>query len=479
MDPSLEVGHALDVVPAWLRGAVFYQIFPDRFANGDANNDPANVMLWDSRPSLNGYFGGDLAGIQKRLDYLVDLGVNALYLNPIFQSAAPHRYHITDYYRIDPKLGTMQDFLNLLDEVHRRGMRLVLDGVFNHCGRGFFAFNDVLENQAESPYKDWFHIKRFPVDAFSPGEAEDYLAWWNIKSLPKFNTSNPEVRRYLLDVARYWIEQGIDGWRLDVPNEIDDDHFWAAFRQVVRNTNPEAALIGEIWEINPRWVGDGHFDGLMNYPVRDAVLDLLKGRTGVVQFADLLDQVVNAYPWEHTLAMYNTLGTHDTKRVRTSLDGDLRRVGLAFIFLIAYPGVPAVYYGDEIGMEGDKDPDSRRTFPWTEELWDTDLRELVKRLIAERKHSKALQSGTYQRVWMDESRGGFAFLRCAGEEQVMVIMNSGDTHMTAAIPVGAMGWQNGDRVEDMIRGGVVEIRGEMMHIDLAEYSGVWLLHKGN
>ena len=226
-EASPKVSNQVASIPAWLTGAVFYQIFPDRFANGDVSNDPANVYSWSKLPSLYSYFGGDLSSIQRKLDYIQDLGVNAIYLNPIFQSAAPHRYHTTDYYRIDPKLGTMEDFHALLDEVHRRGMKLILDGVFNHCGRGFFAFNDLLENQEFSPYKDWFHVKHFPIDAFSPGEAVDYLAWWNIKSLPKFNTDNPEVRQYLLGVARYWIEQGIDGWRLDVPNEIDDDAFWA------------------------------------------------------------------------------------------------------------------------------------------------------------------------------------------------------------------------------------------------------------
>lgn len=474
VDENLLVSDSAAVVPDWIQESIFYQIFPDRFANGDVGNDPANVLRWDAKPSLNGYFGGDLVGIQSRLDYLTDLGVNALYLNPIFQSAAPHRYHTTDYYRIDPKLGTVQDFRNLLDAVHQRGMRLLLDGVFNHCGRGFFAFNDVLENQQDSPYTNWFHIKKFPVDAFSPGEAEDYLAWWNIKSLPKFNTTNPDVRRYLLEVAEYWVDQGIDGWRLDVPNEIDDDDFWAEFRQRVRDINPQAAMIGEIWEINPRWVGKRHFDGLMNYPLRDAVLDLLKGQNSVTEFANRLDQVLGAYPWENNLAMYNTLGTHDTKRLRTYVDNDLRQVALAFTFLFAYPGAPAIYYGDEIGLEGDKDPDSRRTFPWDENSWESDLRGLIKRLTAVRKYSAALQSGVYQRLWADDVRRGFAFSRCGEEERVMVVLNFGDTNLTAVIPVEEMGWRKNGQVMDMIRGGAVQVVEGVVHIDLAAYSGVWL-----
>lgn len=461
-------------IPAWVYQAVFYQIFPDRFANGNAANDPANVLKWHSRPSLYSYFGGDLRGIQSKLDYLMDLGVNALYLNPVFQSAAPHRYHTTDYYRIDPLLGTMEDFHALLADVHRRGMRLILDGVFNHCGRGFFAFNDVLENQEHSPYKEWFHIKHFPVDAFSPGEAQDYLAWWNIKSLPKFNTSNPEVRQYLLDVARFWVEQGTDGWRLDVPNEIDDDDFWSDFRRVVREVNPEAALIGEIWEVNPRWVGSGHFDGLMNYPLRDAVLDWLKGRNGPGQFADRLEGILGAYPWEHVLAMYNTLGTHDTKRLRTYLDGDVRRVGLAFTFLLAYPGVPAIYYGDEIGLEGDKDPDSRRTFPWDETQWEDELHSYLRRLIALRKNTPLLQMGEYRRIWVDEGQSGFAFARQAGEEAVLVVLNAREQPLQAEIPVQSLGWQDETRLHDLLQEGTMVVRNGMVRVELPGYSGMWL-----
>ena len=471
---SLQVDDIVAQIPDWLQGAIFYQIFPDRFANGDVGNDPVNVHGWSDPPSLYSYFGGDLRGVQQKLDYLEDLGVNALYLNPIFQSAASHRYHTTDYYRIDPILGTMEDFRSLLDDVHRRGMRLILDGVFNHCGRGFFAFNDLLENQEHSPYKDWFHVRRFPVDAFSPGEAQDYLAWWNIKSLPKFNTSNPEVRQYLLDVARYWVEQGIDGWRLDVPNEINDDDFWAEFRHVVRIANPDAALIGEIWETNPRWVGSGHFDGLMNYPVRDAVLDLLKWRIGIAPFVERIESVMRAYPWKHVLAMYNTLGSHDTKRVSTYLDGDLQRVALAFIFLVAYPGIPAFYYGDEVGLEGDKDPDSRRTFPWDENIWNVELRNLIKKLIAVRKQSEALQVGDYQRIWIDEAKRGFAFLRSVKDEKVLVVLNASDNTINADIPVGSLGWQGNDLVQDFIQGGVLQLQDGFVQVELPPYGGKWI-----
>ena len=241
--------------PDWLQDALFYQIFPDRFANGDADNDPPNVQPWGALPTLSGFQGGDLRGIKQRLDYLLDLGINAIYLNPIFLSPANHRYNTSDYYTIDPRLGNLQDFHALINAAHARGIRVVLDGVFNHCSRGFFAFTDLLENGSESAYLNWFHVKKFPLNAYQPGKARQYSTWWGYKSMPKFNTDNPAVRRYILDVARYWIEQGADGWRLDVPNEIDDDAFWAEFRQVVKSANPEACLIGEIWTADPAgWV---------------------------------------------------------------------------------------------------------------------------------------------------------------------------------------------------------------------------------
>ena len=197
-------------------------------------------MYWSgiTPPRIHGFHGGDLRGILQHMDYLLDLGINAIYLNPIFLSPSTHRYNTVDYYQIDPKLGTLADFKQLLDAAHGNGMRVILDGVFNHTGRGFFAFSDILENQEHSAYKDWYTINHFPVDAYSPGDATDYLGWWKFKSLPKLNTHNPHVRKYIMDVARYWIEQGADGWRLDVPNEINDDGFWAEFRQVVKGSQP-------------------------------------------------------------------------------------------------------------------------------------------------------------------------------------------------------------------------------------------------
>lgn len=462
-------------VPEWVPDAIFYQIFPDRFANGDPRSDPPNVQSWGASPTRAGYQGGDLAGIEQRLDYLLDLGVNAIYLNPIFLSPTNHRYHTTDYYHIDPWLGSSGQFSSFIRAAHQKNIRVILDGVFNHCSRGFFAFNDLLENEAESPYRGWFHVRRFPLRAFEPGRARNYSAWWGYKSLPKFNTDNPAVRSYLLEVARYWIEQGIDGWRLDVPNEIDDDAFWARFRQVVLDANPQAYLLGEIWNTDPRWANDTHFDGLMNYPARTALLELLSGKIPLAQFAERIEALLGIYPRENTHAMYNLLGSHDTERVRTHLNGDLRRVSLAFLFLLAYPGVPGIYYGDEIGLQGGKDPECRGAFPWDVWQWETTLRDDIKRFITARKSSVALRRGDFRRIESSDAETVFAFVRESGGEQVLVVMNTSDRVKTAVIPTAQLKNKPGRTMHSLLNNRQAAVENELLTLTLAPYEGDYLV----
>ncbi|MCL4561337.1 MAG: glycoside hydrolase family 13 protein [Chloroflexi bacterium] len=461
-------------VPEWIQDAVFYQIFPDRFVNGDPQNDPPNVQPWGSLPTSKGFLGGDLQGILQKLDYLLDLGINAIYLNPIFLSPSNHRYNIIDYYRIDPKLGDMEVFRRLLEEFHSHNIRVILDGVFNHCGRGFFAFNDLLENQDQSPYTDWYTVNHYPIDAYSPGEADDYLGWWKLKSLPKFNTNNPLARKYLLGVARYWVEQGIDGWRLDVPNEIDDDSFWEEFRHVVRSINPDAYLVGEIWEALPRWIGDAHFDGLMHYPLREALLRLLKQKITISQFAYRIDQLLAIYPIENTLSMYVTLGTHDTERIITLCGGDLAKTRLAFTFLLAYPGAPGIYYGDEIGLEGGKDPDNRRAFPWDPGRWKPGLREWVQKLIDLRIRHAALRRGSYKGLLVDNETGGYAFARVYGEEMVIAVLNPTPEGRSLKLPLAALNLEEGRRLQNLTGPGEFAVAEATVSLHLDPWSGLWL-----
>jgi cyclomaltodextrinase / maltogenic alpha-amylase / neopullulanase len=458
--------------PYWVQDAIFYQIFPDRFANGDPHNDPPNVQKWGAPPTIWGFQGGDLRGIIQHLDYLLGLGVNALYLNPIFAATSNHRYNISDYFSIDPKLGDLNDFRQLLDSLHRNNMRLVLDGVFNHCGRGFFAFVDVLENGFNSPYKDWFHISNFPLNAYGEGGDHNYSAWWEHRSLPKLNTGNVQVRNYIFDIARHWIELGADGWRLDVPNEINDDGFWEEFRQVVKSVNRDAYLVGEIWDVNPRWANDSHFDGLMNYPVRDALVPLLQGRENIEQFSNRLARVFKAYSRENLFAMYVPLSSHDTERIKTLLENDITKTKLAYQFIMAFPGAPAIYYGDEIGLEGGKDPDSRRAFPWRQGNWNSEMNQWLRRLISIRKRNPILRRGEFVQLKAEDNL--YVFARVLGEETVLMALNACGEARHGAIPCGKARWQDGRIVQDLLDGKKYTVSNNKLKLDLPPWSGVWI-----
>lgn len=463
-------------VPEWVQDAIFYQIFPDRFANGDPGNDPPNVQPWGAPPTTHGFQGGDLRGVIQRFDYLVDLGIRAIYFNPIFQATSNHRYNTTDYYRIDPKLGEKKDFLELLELAHRNGIRVILDGVFNHSGRGFFAFNDLLENETHSPYRDWYHVVRFPLDAYGPGPAENYLAWWRFKSLPKFNTANPQVRRFLLGVARHWIEQGVDGWRLDVPNEIDDDAFWAEFRYEVKRANPEAYLVGEIWEVDPRWVGENHFDGLMNYPLRQALIDwVVTGSLTAREFDRRIQRLLTAYPRPNVYACYLPLGSHDTERIRTVCGGDLRKVRLLVLFQMTFPGAPAIYYGDEIGLEGGKDPDSRRAFPWEESRWESDLRQFIRQLIWLRRDTSVLRRGDYRSLLCDDKAGVYAFARLDERSVAVVALNASTSSRQVSLDVAGLPWPDGMHLVDALTGRRYAVSQRRIGLGLGPLDGALLL----
>lgn len=460
-------------VPSWVKDAVFYQIFPDRFANGNHLIDPPNVHAWGAPPDLWHFQGGDFQGVINRFDYLLDLGITGIYFNPIFYACSNHRYNTSDYFKIDPLLGNMDDFKRLLNLAHSRQVRVILDGVFNHCGRGFFAFNDVLENREHSAYRDWFHILKFPVDAYSDGQAHDYLAWWGIKSLPKFNTNHPPVRKFLLDVARYWMEIGIDGWRLDVPNEIDDDAFWAEFRHVVKSVNPEAYLVGEIWTIDPRWVGPTHFDGVLNYPLRDAIIRFIHAETlNSEQFLHKLVDLCNIYPPENLTAMYLTLGSHDTERILTKMEGNIAKTKLAFTMIFSLPGVPGIYYGDEIGLAGGKDPDCRRAFPWDEDQWNVELRDWVKRLITNRKNYSELRSSNFSPLFFDNENKCLAFNRTLGSDNIIVVINASPNQQSLVIPLEEH--TQLQEMHDVLGSEKYSVIEGALNISLAPFSCAWV-----
>jgi neopullulanase len=438
--------------PEWVKDCIFYQIFPDRFAKSNKVPKPSNLEDWNSPPTLHGYKGGDLLGIVEKLDYLQDLGITALYLNPIFQSTANHRYHTHDYFLIDPILGGNEAFKILLDEAHARGIYVMIDGVFNHASRGFYQFSHALENGAASPYLDWFHFKGFPVNAYN-GRA-NYDAWWGIPALPKFNTRTQAVRDYLMSVGRFWLEFGADGWRLDVPNEIDDDEFWREFRRQVKGVNPQAYICGEIWENARRWLQGDQFDSVMNYLFTRGCLSFFiqqskfnpesikgtshDGHGGVrmidaVQFGIYIKELLDLYAHEINLVQLNLLDSHDTPRYLTIAGEDKTALKLATLFQMTYPGAPSIYYGDEIGLSGFKDPDSRRAFPWDESSWDHELRNYFKRVIALRKVHPALRRGEYDMLFAVD--GIHVHGRYDTSERLIIILNVNDHPLTMFPPL--------------------------------------------
>jgi len=436
-------------VPEWVQDAVFYQIFPDRFAKSTRVPKPSGLEPWDAPPSVHGYKGGDLLGVVERLDHLQALGVTALYLNPIFRSASNHRYHTHDYHHVDPMLGGDEALRALLDAAHERGMKVVLDGVFNHASRGFLQFNDILENGERSAYLDWFRVRRFPLNAYGGGDI-GYDAWWNLPPLPKLNTANPAVREFLWGVGERWLAFGADGWRLDVPNEIDDDAFWREFRRRCRAVDPACYLVGEIWEDAARWLRGDQFDAVMNYPLTRAIYGFVGGelaeselaRSGLRRirsldgagFAEALRDLLGRYPRGVVHAQLNLLGSHDTPRARTVLQGDDAALRLAYVLLFTLPGAPCIYYGDEIGLSGGHDPACRNALPWDDEgAWDRGLLAHVSALAALRAARPPLRRG--DTAVLAGEGAVLAYARELAGERLVVAINAGNED--GSIPAAA------------------------------------------
>jgi neopullulanase len=432
--------------PDWVKDAVFYQIYPDRFARSQSTLHSPGLYFkpWGAPPEEQGFQGGDLLGIVERLDYLQNLGVNALYLTPIFASASNHRYHTYDYMEVDPLLGGNAALRALLDAAHARNMYVVLDGVFNHASRGFWAFHHILECGGNSPYIDWFTVHGWPLrpyehDAENP---HNYDAWWDIPALPKFNIANPGVRQYLLDVARYWIDFGIDGWRLDVPEEIDDATFWQAFRATVKAGNPDAYIVGEIWHEAREWLRGDRFDAVMNYVFSRLALGFFGAETLRTDYKpggytlvkldarDLevgIHHMYSIYAWEVAQAQMNLLDSHDTARTLWTVDGDESALRLATLFQMTMPGAPCIYYGDEIGMTGATDPFSRGAFPWHDmSMWNQELLQFFQQAISLRRQYAILRTGAYKTIYAEA--GVFGFMRTLGAQHAIVLFNSTRDH---------------------------------------------------
>ena len=532
-----------NVLPEWAKGIVWYQIFPERFDNGDKNNDPTadkvfandditpsdwTVTKWTSnwfeKPEwgkimgekfrdyiFHRRYGGDIQGIINRLDYLKDLGVGAIYLNPVFDAVSLHKYDGSTFHHIDINFGpnpvedeqktkseiphdpsswnwTSADsiFLKLIEEVHNRGMKIIIDGVFNHTGIQFWAFQDIIKKGEKSAYKDWFIIKSF--DDLETSENEfDYKGWWGTKFLPEFNRTendlHPGPKQYIFHSTKKWMDpnndgdpsDGIDGWRLDVAREVPTG-FWKDWRSLVKSVNPNAIIIGELWELSPDYVSEnGVFDALMNYNFAFAINDLFiakKNRIKVSEFIEKLKTIDLTYPEQYLYVLQNLVDSHDTDRLLSMIvnsdrgydrDADERNPKyspakpdsihyevqkLIAVFQMTYRGAPMIYYGDEIGMWGADDPHDRKPMIWDELKYDDEvvnkelgfkkglgrykveqnkeIKNYYKRLTYLRKNNAALQKGTLNFLYSNDERKTFVFERKEKDNWFVIAFNLGD-----------------------------------------------------
>ncbi len=440
-------------VPDWAKGAVIYQIFPDRFENGDPDNDPPGAVTWESEPHARSFHGGDLVGVTRRLDHLVGLGADAIYLNPIFTSPSNHRYDTIDYHTVDPALGGDEALRGLVAAAHERGIRVILDASLNHVHPRFFAFRDLIERGPRSEYRDWFVVHDWPlrvrhnpsasawsaewletwkdqtglpVEQVSTGPAVSptYDAWYGVPTMPRLNLANPETRAFALSVAEYWLRAfDVDGWRMDVARYVDP-RFWPEFRTACRTAKADAYLLCEIMgDVSP-WLQGDAFDATMNYTFRDLALGFFarEERDGG-QLLDLATRLYSRHPQSVTLANHNLLGSHDTPRFRTEAGGERWRLQLATVFQLLYPGAPGLYYGDELGLEGGDDPGCRGSFRWELVGGSEDFTPTIASLVALRRRHAALRLGDWSP--QQATRDAFVFRRSHGASEVWVAVNRG------------------------------------------------------
>lgn len=409
--------------PEWVRDTVFYQIFPERFYNGDVGNDPVGVRKWGEKPTNAKFFGGDLKGIINKLDYLQGLGITAIYLTPIFDSPTSHKYDTSDYFKVDKCFGDTKTLKELVEKCHEKGIKVVLDAVFNHSGFLFAPFQDVIKKGAKSKYVDWFHIQALPIKT----NPANYEAFAFVPNMPKLNTNNPEVKKYLLDVASYWIKEAdIDGWRLDVADEVDHE-FWREFRRTVKGLKSDAYIVGEIWGDALPWLKGDQFDAVMNYTFMKHCLDYFADNIlNDQQFMALINEMRLKSTTQVNEVMLNLLDSHDTPRFLTRCKNDIKKLLLAATFQLTYDGTPCIYYGTEIGLDGEGDPDNRKTMIWDAEEWNNQIFNHYKNLIRIRSENSALRRGRFE--WLEKQGEIIGYKRELREEKIIVLINN---HRTA------------------------------------------------
>lgn len=431
--------------PAWVKDTVWYQIFPERFANGDASINKAKTSPWGSEHDVTNdmHFGGDLQGVIDHLDYIADLGATGIYFTPIFEAPTTHKYDTIDYFKIDPEFGTNETFKTLVDEAHKRGIKVMLDAVFNHCGFKHPYFQDVVKHGFDSPYAQCFHLLREPVINFPISETgfpapKGYMSAGSLNyetfaftpNMPKWRTENPVAEQYLFDVATYWIKNyDIDGWRLDVSNEVSHV-FWRKFKNIVRGIKPDVFILGENWDDSNPWLRGDQFDSVMNYEFTYPVWHLLSREPefadfGAQAFKDSISRLLVSYPKHIAANMFNLLDSHDTSRLRTMLSDDDRLVKLAFVLQMSFGGSPSVYYGSEVGLFGVHDG-NRQCMVWDEAKQNLDLKAHVKRMIALRHEHSALKAMDIEWLDTDLDSGVLACRKTSDEKSLAFLFNFSD-----------------------------------------------------
>lgn len=586
-EPTSQNGNPADTsyhVPEWTKHIIWYQIFPERFRNGDADNDPTRERVggpegwkispwtgdWYKRASWekslgdtfrDGVFkrryGGDLQGVIDKLDYLKDLGVGGIYLNPVFDAVSLHKYDTSHYHHIDRFFGpdpegdvevmkqedpedpetwqwTSADklFLKLVEEVHKREMKIIIDGVFNHTGTDFWAFRDIKKNQSKSKYKNWYSINSF---ADKEGQKFDYDGWWGVKSLPELKeidgTLVKPIREHIFAITRRWMDpngdgdpsDGIDGWRLDVPEEVGKK-FWKEWNALVRNINPDAYTVGEIWtDKGKEWVNGELFTAAMNYPFTEAVQNYMIDKLlSPSEFLKRLRSVREGLPEGAEYVQQNLMDSHDTPRLASMIvnpgrefdthtkpeegfdvrkpTADERRLQrLIALFQYTYVGAPMIFYGTEAGMWGADDPDDRKPMLWPEfdyedekkhplnkkrpvdeNVFDEQLFNWYKKLGAIRNRHLALQTGKFKELLVENEREIFSFARYLNKQMFcLVAINRSDETRKIQIPLDQFEAEEGKHLENIITGNRARIVHGKAVITLPPISGAILSPQEN
>ena len=407
-------------VPQWAANKAVYQIFPSRFAA----SQPVDRELWYKAPiTPMDNLHGDLRGIIEHMDHIRKLGIDVLYMTPVFKSNSCHKYDTIDYYQVDPSFGTLEDLKKLVQKAHERGMKVVMDAVFNHTAREFFAFEDILEKGEKSKYLDWYFIEGFPLEGGS-GEIPNFKCFAYHGGMPKLNLRNPEVEKFITDVACYWIKEcDIDGWRLDVGDEISH-FFWKRFREAVKAVKKNMLIIGEIWHYAGDFLEGDEWDTVMNYPFYLNMIDLLADeKINVSRFVQNLGYLKGRLNKKCYPLMWNLIDSHDTARFLYLCNNNKKKQHLAAAFQLLLPGMPMIYYGDEYAMPGANDPDCRRGMYWDEEYQDQEMFEWYKQLLHIRKAHTCIVDGELIETIVKDEEETIVFIRKNGEETIALIFN--------------------------------------------------------